>query len=114
MALGLREPRPGVVRWKRRGSGLQAAAETEEDRAGPCSELQAGEAPGASWSWHRGRRGGGRRAGRGGPRGLRAGSKVRWAGVRRADLMLGKKRRERESPGLGKEQPVAMAMRLGT
>ena len=44
-----------------------------------------------------------------------AGGQVgRWAGVRRADLMLGRKRRERESPGLGKEQPAAMAMKLGT
>ena len=30
---------------------MQAAAETEEDRAGPRSELHAGEAPGVSWSW---------------------------------------------------------------
>ena len=50
MALGHKEQRPGAVRQKQRGWGLQAAAETEEDRAGPRSELHAGEAPGVSWS----------------------------------------------------------------
>lgn len=51
---------------------MQAAAETEEERAGPHSQLHAGEAGHGRRGW----RGRGRRAGRGGPRGLRAGSKV--------------------------------------
>lgn len=98
--------------------GLRLAGSNRDRGHGTswCSRLHAGEAPRAGWSQST-RKGGGRGAERGTRRseGVRQGARCRWAGVRCADLMLEEEAREDErGPGLGKEQPVAMAVGLGT
>ena len=94
---------------------MQAATETE-DRTGQCSELHAGEAPRVSWSQAQ------RAEGAGAQRGTRRSegreSREQGAGGQVSAVQTlcwgGRGKRERESPGLGKEQPVAMAVGLGT
>lgn len=95
---------------------MQAAAETEEERAGPHSELHAGEAPGASWSWVQRVEGAGAQSGARrseGPESREQGAGGQVSAVQTL-CWGGRGERETESPGLGKEQPAAMAVRLGT
>ena len=93
---------------------MQAAAETEEDRAGQRSELHTGE--GVSWSWAQRPEGAG--AQRGARRSEGCESREQGAGGQVSAVQTlcwgGRGKRERESPGLGKEQPEAMAVGLGT